>query len=138
LYHQATTLEDDMQNTAFSQGATGDRAPSSMVSSTDVNGTAVYSPSGDHLGEIDHLMIDKQSGQIAYAVMTFGGFLGIGSDEHPLPWKKLSYDTGLAGFVTDVTQEQLTGAPKRSEGWFDDRDYARRSYDYYGVSPYWI
>jgi hypothetical protein len=117
---------------------TGGTAPSTMVSSADVNGTEVFSPSGEHLGEINRLMIDKQSGQIAYAVMTFGGFLGIGADEHPLPWKKLSYDTNLGGFVTDVTSEQLTGAPERSASWSDDREYQRRSYDYYGVSPYWL
>jgi len=111
---------------------------SSMVSSDDVNGTEVYSPTGDHLGEINHLMIDKSSGHIAYAVMTFGGFLGIGAEEHPLPWKKLRYDTSMGGFVTDVTQEQLTGAPERGQGWFEDRNYAQRSYDYYGVSPYWV
>lgn len=111
--------------------------PSSMVSSADVNGTEVYSPTGDHLGQIDHLMIDKVSGQIAYAVMTFGGFLGIGAEEHPVPWKKLSYDTNLGGFVTDITEEQLTGAPTRSDNWFDDREYQQRSYDYYGVLPYW-
>jgi hypothetical protein len=123
----------------YSDRSSGEQAGTgSMVSSADVNGTAVYSPSGDHLGEIDHLMIDKQSGQIAYAVMSFGGFLGIGSDHHPLPWKKLSYDTTLGGFVTDVTQEQLTGAPQRSDNWYNDRDYARQSYDYYGVSPYWM
>ncbi len=120
---------------AMGSGSTG--TPSSMVSSADVNGTEVYSPTGDHLGQIDHLMIDKTSGQIAYAVMTFGGFLGIGAGEHPVPWKKLSYDTNLGGFVTDITEEQLTGAPARSDNWFDDREYQQRSYDYYGVVPYW-
>lgn len=114
------------------------RANSSMVSSTDVNGTQVYSRSGEHLGDIDHLMIDKKSGQIAYAVMGFGGFLGIGEGHHPVPWKKLSYDTSLGGFVTDITQEQLTGAPSMTDGWFDDPTYRQRSYDYYGVTPYWV
>jgi sporulation protein YlmC with PRC-barrel domain len=127
-----------MQDLQNQTRATGTRSTSSMVSSADVNGTEVYSRSGKHLGEINHLMIDKQSGQIAYAVMTFGGFLGIGADEHPVPWKKLSYDTNFGGFVTDITSEQLTGAPQRSSNWFDDRDYQRRSYDYYGVSPYWL
>jgi hypothetical protein len=129
--------EANMQDLSYSDRSSDDM-PSSMVSSDDVNGTAVYSPTGDHLGEIDHLMIEKQSGQIAYAVMSFGGFLGIGSEHHPLPWKKLSYDTSLGGFVTDVTAEQLTGAPARSDRWYEDRDYARQSYDYYGVSPYWL
>jgi hypothetical protein len=111
---------------------------SGMVSSADVNGTEVYSPTGEHLGEIDHLMIDKTSGQIAYAVMTFGGFLGLGEGEHPVPWKKLSYDTSLGGFVTDISHEQLTGAPSLTETWFDDPTYRERSYSYYGVQPYWI
>lgn len=123
---------------ATTTGRTGEPTGSTMVSSTDVNGTEVYSPTGDHLGQVDHLMIDKVSGQIAYAVMSFGGFLGIGAGEHPVPWKKLTYDTDLGGFVTDITQEQLTGAPAWSDNWYDDRDYQRRSYDYYGVSPYWL
>ena len=131
-----------MQDAPFADRATATDStgttPSTMVSSDDVNGTEVYSPNGDHLGEIDHLMIDKQSGQIAYAVMTFGGFLGLGEGEHPVPWKKLSYDTNLGGFVTDITSEQLTGAPSLSDTWFDDDEYRRRSYDYYGVSPYWL
>ena len=131
-----------MQDAPFADRATGlgsDTSTSfSMVSSADVNGTEVYSRTGDHLGEIDHLMIDKLSGQIAYAVMTFGGFLGLGEGSHPVPWKKLSYDTDLGGFVTDITQEQLTGAPTWGDNWYEDRDYQRRSYDYYGVSPYWL
>ena len=132
-----------MQDAPFADRATAsggarDSTPSSMVSSADVNGTEVYSPAGDHLGQIDHLMIDKVSGQIAYAVMTFGGFLGLGAGEHPVPWKKLTYDTNLGGFVTDITQEQLTGAPSWSRTWCDDPDYHRRSYDYYGVPHYWL
>lgn len=126
-----------MQDMGYSDRGS-DRTMSSMVSSSDVNGTYVYSPSGENLGSIDHLMIDKESGQIAYAVMTFGGFLGMGADSHPLPWKKLSYDTSLGGFVTDVTQEQLTGAPQRSDNWQDDRDYQQQAYTYYGVAPYWL
>jgi hypothetical protein len=118
--------------------ATGSSSKSTMVSSADVNGTQVYSPAGDHLGQIDHLMIDKTSGQIAYAVMSFGGFLGIGEGHHPVPWKKLTYHTDLGGFVTDITHEQLTGAPAWSDNWTEDRDYQRRNYDYYGVAPYWV
>ena len=109
-----------------------------LISSEDVEGTNVYDMEGNKIGDIDHLMIDKLSGQIAYAVMTFGGFLGLGEGSHPVPWKKLSYDTSLGGFVTDITQEQLTGAPTWGDNWYEDRDYQRRSYDYYGVSPYWL
>ena len=122
----------------YSSPTPGQRSGSTMVSSADVNGTEVYSPTGDHLGQIHHLMIDKVSGQIAYAVMSFGGFLGVGANEHPVPWKKLTYDTDLGGFVTDITQDQLTDAPAWGDNWYEDRDYQRRNYDYYGVSPYWI
>lgn len=111
---------------------------SGTISSADVNGTEVYSPSGEKLGSIDHLVIDKTSGVISYAVMGFGGFLGMGEDHHPIPWKKLSYDTRLGGYVTDITKAQLEGAPARSSNWRDDRDYATSSYNYYGVPPYWI
>ena len=111
---------------------------SSTVTSADVNGTRVYSPSGDQLGSIDHLVIDKQSGNIAYAVMAFGGFLGMGSDHHPIPWKKLSYDTELGGYVTDISQSQLEGAPSRPDDWRDNRDWATKNNGYYGVDPYWM
>ncbi len=108
---------------------------SGMISSADVNGTDVYSPAGDHLGKISHLMIDRHSGNIAYAVMSFGGFLGLGSSEHPIPWKKLRYDARLGGYVTDITKDQLERAPRAGANWFDDPEYGRRSYEHYGL-PY--
>ncbi|MGQ0567742.1 MAG: PRC-barrel domain-containing protein [Gemmobacter sp.] len=111
---------------------------SSTVTSTDVNGTQVYSPAGEHLGAIDHLVIDKASGNIAYAVMSFGGFLGIGADHHPIPWKKLRYDTRLGGYVTDITRDQLEGAPARPDDWRDNRDWAAKNHGYYGTAPYWM
>jgi len=109
----------------------------SLISSSDVNGTDVYGRTGDKVGQIDHLMIDKQSGKVAYAVMHFGGFLGIGEDEHPVPWQKLDYDTSKDGFVTDITEEQLKGAPERGTNWRTDRDWEKRTHDYYAVTPYW-
>jgi len=112
--------------------------PNSMVSSTDVNGAPVYSPAGDHLGNIDNLMIDKASGRVAYAVMSFGGFLGIGSAQTPLPWGKLSYDVRLDGYVTDITKDQLQGAPDVPNDWHSDRTWAANSHAYYGVAPYWM
>ncbi|MTH61858.1 PRC-barrel domain-containing protein [Paracoccus litorisediminis] len=109
-----------------------------LVSSANVNGTAVYGRDGSHIGTIDHLMIDKPSGNVAYAVMGFGGFLGLGEEHLPVPWHALRYDTALGGFVTDLTEEQVTGAPARSEGWDRDRDWETRTYEYYGCPPYWI
>ena len=116
-----------------------DTVKSTLVSSNDVNGAEVYSTtSGEHVGEIDHLMIDKQSGRIAYAVMRFGGFLGIGEDHHPVPWGALSYSKDKGGFVTDITKEQLEGAPTRTENWHSDRDWEHRFHDHYLLPYYWI
>jgi sporulation protein YlmC with PRC-barrel domain len=109
-----------------------------MVSSDDVNGTAVYGRDGTQIGHIDHLMIDKQSGNVAYAVMGFGGFMGLGEDHYPVPWNTLRYDTVRQGFVTDITEEQLKDAPPHGENWHTDREWERRTFDYYGVPYYWF
>ena len=63
------------------------------------------------LGSIDDVMIDEKSGIIAYAIMSFGGFLGIGSQYHPLAWSMLSYDANLGGYVVNVERAQLKGTP---------------------------
>ena len=83
----------------------------SLISAGRVQGTNVYNTSGDPLGEINDVMIDKRSGRIAYAVMSFGGFLGMGERYHPLPWGSLKYDTAQGGYVVGVTKEQLEKAP---------------------------
>lgn len=111
---------------------------SSMVSSGEVNGTSVYGADGNEIGHIDHLMIDKNSGNVAYAVMGFGGFLGLGEDHYPVPWKALRFDTQRGGFVTDITEDQLKGAPERDDGWHRDRAWEQRTCDHYGVPYYWL
>jgi hypothetical protein len=72
---------------------------------------------------------------VAYAVLRFGGFLGIGSDYYPIPWASLTYDTSLGGYRTNITEQQLQGAPKYAgDSWdWDDRERGRRVYDYYGA-----
>src|SRR5919112_4377248 len=82
-----------------------------LIESNRVEGTPVYDPHGKHIGTIHHLIIEKVSGRVVYAEMSFGGFLGIGAHTHTIPWEKLTYDTQLGGYRTDITQEQLTGAP---------------------------
>lgn len=104
----------------------------------DINGTRVYSPAGDDLGHIDDVMIDPASGKVVYGVLQFGGFLGIGSDYHPIPFGKLSYDRARNVYVTDLTREQLEGAPMYGDDWRSNRDWQQRSYEHYGVSPYWL
>ena len=82
-----------------------------LIESDRVEGTTVYDPQGNDIGSIKRLMIEKLSGRVAYAVMSFGGFLGMGSEEHTIPWSKLTYDTNLGGYRTDITEDQLRGAP---------------------------
>ena len=109
-----------------------------LVSSSDVNGTEVYGRDGANIGSIDHLMIDKQSGKVAYAVMGFGGFLGLGEEHHPVPWNKLHYDKSKHGFVTDITERDVKGAPERGEHWYADPEWERRTHEHYGVPLYWV
>lgn len=103
----------------------------------DVKGTAVYSPAGEELGHINDVMIDPGSGKVVYGVLQFGGFLGIGSDTHPIPFGKLRYDAARGGYITDLTPEQLQDAPVHDENWRSDREWQKRSYDHFGVPPYW-
>jgi hypothetical protein len=112
----------------------------SLISSSKVAGTEVYNTAGDHLGEISDIMLDKRSGKVAYAVMSFGGFLGIGEEYHPLPWATLKYDTRQGGYVVGLTISQLQDAPRypanQPPDW-NDRAYETRLHDYYGAAPYW-
>ena len=109
-----------------------------LIGSNKVAGSDVYNPRGEHLGTIYNLMIDKFNGTVAYAVMNFGGFLGIGERYHPLPWKSLTYDTGLGGYVVDVDRQRLSDAPHYAPGEdpFRDPKYGRQVYDYYNVPWY--
>jgi sporulation protein YlmC with PRC-barrel domain len=92
------------------------------ISSEDIQGTEVYGAGGKNIGEIDHLIIDKVSGRVAYAVMSFGGFVGLGHSHYPIPWGALTYDTSLGGF--------------RDDSW-QDRDWETRTHQYYGTPEYW-
>ena len=105
-----------------------------LISSEKVEGTAVYDRRSERLGSVHHLMLDKYTGQVVYAGMSFGGFLGIGESYHPLPWKMLTYDTRLGGYVVDLNRDRLEGAPsyklRESPNW--DRSYTGR------VDQYWM
>jgi hypothetical protein len=115
------------------------RETASLIASDKVEGTAVYGTDQNKIGELERVMIDKLSGKVAYAVLSFGGFLGIGEDYYPMPWSTLKYDTNLGGYRVGVTKDQLDKAPKYSEssGWNWNRDNDRRVYDYYKAEPYW-
>jgi hypothetical protein len=84
-------------------------------------------------------MIDKISGKVAHAVLSFGGFLGMGEDYYPVPWSTLKYDTSLGGYRVNLTEDQLKRAPKfnDSTGWNWNRENEQRVYSYYQARPYW-
>jgi sporulation protein YlmC with PRC-barrel domain len=111
-----------------------------LIAASQVQGTTVYNTEMEKLGSIEDVMIDKSSGRIAYAVLSFGGFLGIGDRYYPLPWEKLSYDTDMGGYVIDIGRDVLEGAPSYTEeatpSWSDEA-WGRGVYSYYGVQPFW-
>lgn len=113
---------------------------SSLIDSQRVEGTEVYDDSGKHIGVIRRLVLDKLSGRVVYTIASFGGFLGMGGDEYTIPWNRLSYDTSLGGFVTDITEAQLRGSPdvgrNNDDDWYD-RDSEREINDYYDSPYYW-
>jgi hypothetical protein len=112
-----------------------------LIESDRVEATTVYDPAGNNIGSIKRLMIEKISGRVAYAVMSVGGFLGLGVEEHAVPWSKLTYDTNLGGYGTDLTEQQLQRAPAFSsrDGTYDfrDRDRERELHNYYRAPYYW-
>jgi hypothetical protein len=105
----------------------------SLIAASKVNGTSVYNPAGEKLGSVYDVMLNKVSGQVAYAVMSFGGFLGIGERYHPLPWNALTYDTNHGGYVVDISRDRLDSAPSygRDESPWNDPEYGHRVSDYY-------
>lgn len=105
---------------------------SRLIASSKVEGTAVFNPAGEQLGTIANFMVDKVTGRVAYVVMSFGGFLGLGERYHPLPWRALRYDIALGGYVVDLDPKILADAPRHPAGEepFDDA-YARAIDAYY-------
>lgn len=107
----------------------------SLIAADKVEGTPVYNAEDEKLGTVDKLMIDKRSGKVSYAVMSFGGFLGVGESYHPLPWDSLTYDVEKDGYVVTLTREQLEAGPhydRNSEPDWRDRAVGQRIDDYYG------
>jgi hypothetical protein len=108
-----------------------------LIGSDKVEGTTVYDPDGNNIGSIERVMIGKRSGKVDYAVLSFGGFMGIGDDHYPLPWSSLKYNTDLGGYQVNITEKQLQGAPKYAND--DEWDWAdpargRKVSDYYGAA----
>lgn len=125
-----------MQNVAAGSGsgAVATDETDRLIASNKVEGTAVYNRQGERLGTVYNFMVDKYSGQVAYAVMSFGGFLGMGQSYHPLPWKVLCYDTTKGGYVVDLDKERLKQAPSFAAGQtpnWSDRGWSKSIDEYY-------
>jgi PRC-barrel domain protein len=122
-----------------SSPAVQSRETTSLIGSDKVEGTAVYGADQKKIGKLERVMIDKISGKVAYAVLSFGGFLGMGEDYYPVPWPTLKYEPSLGGYLVNLTRDKLDKAPKytQSTGWNWTRENDQRVYDYYGAAPYW-
>ncbi len=106
-----------------------------LIASNKVEGTPVYSRDGDRLGTIYNFMVDKRSGQVEYAVMSYGGFLGMGQRYYPLPWRVLAYHTDTGGYVIDMSERDFRDAPSfdRNDEPEFDRHYGRKVHSWYGL-----
>jgi sporulation protein YlmC with PRC-barrel domain len=110
-----------------------------LIAADKVKGTDVYNLAGDKLGSVDDIMIDKVTGRAIYAVMSFGGFLGMGDQHYPLPWATLKYDTEKGGYVVNLDKKQLEGAPNydRNSEFKWTPEYGRKVDTYYKAPSYW-
>ena len=129
-----------MQNTTVTAQAGDVRETQSLIASDKVEGTPVRRSDGEKVGTVERVMIEKRSGKVAYAVMSFGGFMGLGEEYYTLPWGTLRYNTDLDAYELNLTEEQLRGAPKRSAEGHDptyERDWEEHVHRYYNATPYW-
>jgi sporulation protein YlmC with PRC-barrel domain len=111
---------------------------SNLIPSTKVTGANVFDPSGESIGEIHDVVLDKVSGKVAFAIMSFGGFLGMGKSYHQVPWPLLRYDRGRDGYVVDLSKADLRDTPGYPVGAVHDRDgdeFEARLHSYYDNGP---
>ena len=116
------------------------RETGSLIEASKVQGAQVFNNASDNLGSIHDLMIDKRSGVVAYAIMSFGGFLGMGNSYHPLPWSALKYDVRKCGYIVNLDRSRLQGAPSYAIGTepaWGDRAFEGKIHNFYAVDPYW-
>ena len=124
---------------------TSEPSKHNLITSDRVNGTPVFDLAGERIGHVDNLSVDKVSGQVRYALLSFGGFLGIGERFHPLPWAVLTYDPDQGGYVVPLDKTQLQAAPSYTKAELEafgagDQNYRETLVDYYGrygAAPYW-
>lgn len=111
-----------------------------ILSASALVGDKVVNPAGEDLGKIEDIMIDLQTGQVGYCVLSFGGFLGMGGKLFAIPWSALTVDTLNKHFVLNIDKERLENAPGfDKDEWpeFADEKWATGIHSYYGSKPYW-
>jgi len=112
-------------------GTLAHRENGGLIAASRVKGTSVYDASGEKIGSIDDIMIGKHDGEVAYAVMSFGGFLGIGEKYHPLPWEALDYDPSVGGYRVATAGENFRDAPSYDRDAFEDDRWSADTDRYY-------
>jgi sporulation protein YlmC with PRC-barrel domain len=111
---------------------------SMLVPCDHVEGSRVYGVDGKQIGHIERLMLEKSDGRIAFVILSFGGFFGIGQDHYRLPWQKLRYDARIDGYRVNMTKNDVEKA-RRFAGRDDHQPgQDHKSHDYFGVPPYWM
>ena len=111
-----------------------------VMSASSLSGDRVRNTAGDDLGKVKELMIDVPSGRVAYAVLSFGGVLGMGNKLFAIPWNALTLDEDEKQFILNVDKRTLENAPGFDDNnWPDmaDESWGTQIHSYYGVQPYW-
>jgi sporulation protein YlmC with PRC-barrel domain len=111
-----------------------------VLSASTITGDAVRNPEGEDLGKIEDIMLDMSTGKISYAVLSFGGVLGMGDKLFAIPWSALELDADNKCFVLDIEKEKLEKAPgfdKNNWPSMADNQWATHIHSYYGSRPYW-
>ena len=113
---------------------------SDAIRAKTVIGTSVKDTTGTKIGHVEDIVLDKLSNNIVFAIVGFGGFLGMGEKYHPIPWSSLKYDDREGGYIVNFSKEQLEAAPADSIDALVANNalaYRDRTYDYYKAPHYW-
>lgn len=108
-----------------------------MLETSKVPGTSVYSTAHEEIGAVDDLIVDTMTGKVRYALLSFGGFLGLGKSQYVIPWTALKWDSELNGYVTGVTEDQLKLSPDLDPLSLRNRELEERLHSAYGAPNYW-
>lgn len=131
---------DTGRGAAIVGSGVGDGPGPEVMAASSLDGTKVYASDGEHVGEIKEIMIDVQGGRVAYAVLTTGGFLGIGDTLHAIPWSALVMDTDAKCFRLGLTAQRIKDAPGfNKDSWpaMADPQWGTSLHRYYERDPYW-